>query len=322
MHFPKTEQPQHRSAGSPARAFPCSARSQSVSLSASLATLLASLTLSSSAATSSRDNSSLTAGGRQMSANYTNDGSLGGISGSASLSTATARHGFAGQLMDVQSVAVSASPTTVNEGAPRQLNAVAVLDDATFLALVTTNVAWSVVSGAVSSVNASGLATAAIVYQDSPAIVRGDYRSKSGTLALTVLNVNNDDFGTYAGDGIDDAWQVQYFGVNNPSGAATADPDGDGQNNLFEYLAGTVPTNNASFFSFTLSAPAATQRNLSFSPITAGRTYTVEFRTNLTTGTFSTLTGATQSDNGSTRTVSDVNATNSFCCYRVRISLP
>jgi T5SS/PEP-CTERM-associated repeat protein len=42
-------------------------------------------------------------------------------------------------------------------------------------------------------------------------------------------------------------WQLQYFGCTNcPQAAATADPDGDGQNNLAEYLAGTDPTNNAS----------------------------------------------------------------------------
>jgi PKD repeat protein len=43
------------------------------------------------------------------------------------------------------------------------------------------------------------------------------------------------------------AWQIQYFGsTNNPSAAPGADPDGDGQNNLAEFLAGTNPTNSAS----------------------------------------------------------------------------
>ena len=40
---------------------------------------------------------------------------------------------------------------------------------------------------------------------------------------------------------------MQYFSCTNcPQAAATADPDGDGQNNLAEYLAGTDPTNSAS----------------------------------------------------------------------------
>ena len=55
--------------------------------------------------------------------------------------------------------------------------------------------------------------------------------------------------GPYAADGIDDAWQVQYFGVNNPQAAdPNADPDGDGRKNLQEWIEGTVPTDATSRF--------------------------------------------------------------------------
>jgi PKD repeat protein/endonuclease/exonuclease/phosphatase family metal-dependent hydrolase len=48
------------------------------------------------------------------------------------------------------------------------------------------------------------------------------------------------------------AWQIQYFGsTTNPAAAAGADPDGDGQNNLAEFLAGTDPTNGVSAFRIT-----------------------------------------------------------------------
>jgi PKD repeat protein len=44
-------------------------------------------------------------------------------------------------------------------------------------------------------------------------------------------------------------WQLWYFGCTNcPQAAATADPDGDGQNNLAEFLAGTDPTDSTSAF--------------------------------------------------------------------------
>ncbi len=45
------------------------------------------------------------------------------------------------------------------------------------------------------------------------------------------------------------SWQIQYFGSTNaPSADAGADPDGDGQDNLAEFLAGTDPTNSAAYF--------------------------------------------------------------------------
>ena len=47
-------------------------------------------------------------------------------------------------------------------------------------------------------------------------------------------------------------WQIQYFGsIDNPAGAPDADPDGDGQSNLQEFLAGTDPTNASSCFQIT-----------------------------------------------------------------------
>jgi hypothetical protein len=53
------------------------------------------------------------------------------------------------------------------------------------------------------------------------------------------------------------AWQIQYFGsTNNPAADPNADPDGDGQTNLSEFLAGTNPTNSASVFRI-LSAAVA-----------------------------------------------------------------
>jgi hypothetical protein len=51
-------------------------------------------------------------------------------------------------------------------------------------------------------------------------------------------------------------WQIQHFGsTTNPAAAADADPDGDGQNNMAEFLAGTDPTNSASAFRITSIAP-------------------------------------------------------------------
>lgn len=57
------------------------------------------------------------------------------------------------------------------------------------------------------------------------------------------------------GDGIPDAWMLQYFGHATGQAAdksrAGDDADGDGVSNLNEYLAGTNPTNPASFLRLT-----------------------------------------------------------------------
>ena len=55
------------------------------------------------------------------------------------------------------------------------------------------------------------------------------------------------------------AWQVLYFGdINNPLAASGVDPDGDGMNNLQEFLTGTDPTNSASALRITSIAKQGT----------------------------------------------------------------
>ena len=262
-----------------------------------------------------------TAGGRQTVGSVVVNSAIGGIGGVASVGTFVARHGFAGQLTDVQSIAVSASPASVNEGATRQLAATATFTDSTVLPLASTTPTWSVSGGGLASVSATGLASAATVYQHTNGVARADYLGLFGTLTLAVLNVNTDDFGTYAGDTIDDAWQVTHFGLASASAAATADPDGDGQNNLFEYLAGTTPTSGTSVFTLAISASSASQRTVSFSPVTAGRSYTVEYATSLSPLNFTTLSG-TPVDAAGTRSLTDPSTANAARYYRVRISLP
>ena len=54
------------------------------------------------------------------------------------------------------------------------------------------------------------------------------------------------------GDGIPDAWEIEYFGL--PSNCvATNDADHDGQSNLEEYIAETNPTNASSRFEIGMS---------------------------------------------------------------------
>ena len=266
-----------------------------------------------------------TGGKRTTSAAYTNTGSAGGIAGTSTVAAPaeTAKAGFIAQLTEPTGLALNAAPLTVNETATRQLGAFLTLDDDTFTAIPAGSVAWSTVSGPL-TLAGTGIATGGVVYQNTAATAQGIALGYTATLGLTVLDTIADNFGTYAADGLGDDWQVQYFGENNPLAAPAVDADADGNNNLFEFTAGLVPTSNASRFAMRVDpAPAsAIKKLIVFSPIVAGRTYTVEFRTSLTSGNWAPLTTFTQSDAGNERTVTDTAGGGAQKFYRVNVSKP
>ncbi len=119
-------------------------------------------------------------------------------------------------------------------------------------------------------------------------------------------------------------WQLQYFGCSNCTQAATnTDFDGTGQNNLFKYVAGLNPTNPASVFVLNIAATMPSQRNLAYYPISTGRTYTVQFTTNLVSTLYTNLTTLSALiTNGTQVSVTDTNSTQSSKFYRVRVTFP
>jgi hypothetical protein len=243
-------------------------------------------------------NASTTAGGAGSSAGY------------------TARTGFDGQLLDATGLVINASPQTVIEGGTRQLSASLLYDDSTTTLLPANTVAWSVQSGPLASVSATGLATAAPVYQDTTATARANYQSFTTTLNLTVLDANPDNFGSYAGDGISDDWQVQYFGINNPAAGPLQDPDGDGYNNLFEYNARLVPTDRLSVFTFQIIDTTGGGHAVRFSPRLPGSTYTVTGSSNLSLWT---PVAGLVTDSGTLRTVLDPAGTGAPRFYFISV---
>jgi hypothetical protein len=266
-------------------------------------------------------------GKRTTSANYTMDASVGGIGGISSASADTAKNGYIGQLYEVTSLVVTVVPSSVSELSNAQLSASATLDDTTVLALAGTDVAWSTPGEPypLSAISANGLVTPTNVYADVTATVNGYYLGTTGSNSLLVLDTNPDDYGTYAGDGIPDTWQVQYFGFNNAHAAPGADADGTGQNNLFKFVAGLDPTNPTSIFVLKIAAVNGqpNQKNLIYNPIATGRTYTVQYRTNLLSGVYTNLTGFSGPvTNINQATVTDLGATTPTKFYRIAISLP
>ena len=185
-------------------------------------------------------------------------------------------------------------------------------------------VAWSVASGPLTGISTGGLATADVVYQNTAATAQGSFAGDTDTLGLTVVDTLPDNFGTYAGDELVDAWQVQYFGLNNPNAAPLIDADSDGFDNLFEYNAGIIPTDPLSTFHWSTEPVPGfpLERRLIFSPRYAGHTYTVKTSTDLDSNSWISLAGATTTDAGDVRTVLDPNADGERRFYRVEISKP
>jgi len=74
-------------------------------------------------------------------------------------------------------------------------------------------------------------------------------------------------------DGLPDSWETANFG--NLTKGPSDDPDGDGQNNAMEYLAGTLPNSGASRFAATMAPAAAGQFTISW-PSVPGKSYDIE----------------------------------------------
>lgn len=262
-------------------------------------------------------------GSNSSSASYSNTGSAGGTAGVSGVASPaeTLKSGFIAQLPDVTALQLAASLLTINETGTRQISAVQLLDDATTNNLLATSVSWSVLSGPITSINASGLATAATVAQDTAASVQGTFGGITGSLNLTVLDTIQDNFGSYAGDGIGDDWQIQYFGANNSNAAPSVISDGSGLTNLFKYTAGLIPNNSASRFDLgtqSVSGQAA-QKTISFGPTFADRQYTILYSTDLLT--WNPLTSSL-AGNGAVTTVTDTNGGGQMKFYRIQMVKP
>ncbi len=131
------------------------------------------------------------------------------------------------------------------------------------------------------------------------------------------------------GDGIPNWWRAQYFGGNgsttNSQSCAACDADGTGQDNLFKYVAGLDPTNSTSVFVVQAEPVAGqpNQKDILYQPIVSGRTYAVQFATNLTGGVYTPLPGFSGPiTNFPQATVIDLSATQTQKFYRIDISLP
>lgn len=119
-------------------------------------------------------------------------------------------------------------------------------------------------------------------------------------------------------DGVPDWWLQQYFGhpngqVNDQSQAGD-DADGDGLNNLQEFLTGTNPTDAASVLEIQIMLTPPTGSNAVLSwPAQSGKSYRVQFCDDVANGNWQNLTTPVQVSGGKgTVTVSRTNLSRIF----------
>jgi uncharacterized repeat protein (TIGR02543 family) len=121
-----------------------------------------------------------------------------------------------------------------------------------------------------------------------------------------------------------DTW-ASSFGLDPATdGAPTADPDGDGQNNLFEFIAGVLPDDARSRFHWRVEEDPLNsgQSRIVFSPRFADRTYNLKSSTTLQASDWINFTGSSVIDDGNERTVTDSDTSDTSKFYRLEIAKP
>jgi hypothetical protein len=205
---------------------------------------------------------SLTSGGRSTAGTIQLDSSLCDIAGVSTAGASDMRAGYVAQLYERIGLQVLAPSNTIGETASMPLVVVETNDDGTW-SRPPGLPAWSVAWGPLVSVQPDGLAWAGVVYADTSAGARAVLGGQTGTVSLLVMDVNADNYGSYAADGLHDGWQIAYFGLGNPLAAPGADPDADRSPNLGEYGSDTNPTNANSVLRLTdlrfVTSPAGRQ---------------------------------------------------------------
>jgi hypothetical protein len=112
-------------------------------------------------------------------------------------------------------------------------------------------------------------------------------------------------------DGLPDSWEIQFFGsISDPRATPGADPDHDGFTNLQEYLSGTDPMDPMSLLKINDVTVGAGSAALHFN-VVAGRTYTVLYRNDLSSGSWLKLVDIPAQGTGGILTVTDPTITGS-----------
>jgi Tol biopolymer transport system component len=114
-------------------------------------------------------------------------------------------------------------------------------------------------------------------------LVPGDYNDRRDVFVLRLGGADSD------GDGMDDDWEMAYFGTLARDG--TGDFDGDGQTDLQEFLAGTDPTNSGSILRVLTLTPLGGGGTRVIWAAAPGKRYQVQFKDSLSDAGWTDLPG-------------------------------
>jgi hypothetical protein len=129
-----------------------------------------------------------------------------------------------------------------------------------------------------------------IVFQSfADDLAAGDYNNTRDIFSVRIGSTDSD------GDGMDDEWEVAYFG--NLARDGTGDFDGDGQTDLAEFLAGTDPTNTGSILRVvSLTSPAGGATTIYWSSV-PGKSYRVQYKNEVDDANWTDLPGTVVASN-------------------------
>jgi len=137
----------------------------------------------------------------------------------------------------------------------------------------------------------------------------GDYNDKRDVFFLRLGSGDSD------GDGMDDDWEMAFFGTLARDGKG--DFDRDGATDLQEFLAGTDPTNtNSVLRAMTLTALGSGTTTV-FWPAVSGKTYRVFYKDDVAVGTWTELAGPVILDGSTARILDQTAAGHTRRFYRV-----
>jgi len=114
-------------------------------------------------------------------------------------------------------------------------------------------------------------------------LIEGDHNEKRDIFMLRLGTSDSDN------DGMDDDWEVAFFGDLSRDG--TADFDHDGHSDLQEFLAGTDPTNTGSILRVLTITPMSGGNTTIVWSAVPGRSYVVQFKDSLDTPNWSNASG-------------------------------